>query len=181
MGKSYRAKIGPAIQIRVELNIDQDEGESPLRSGVKQAQTTAADLLSGCESFPLSRCCSAIINGLLNQVPLVLAGSAMVSRCFDDCGEGAEMEYHPFWFGVRLELVCPLCCITSVKMGVINWPTDHIENVKARIDRESLSCPHCKAPFAHEAEVDVAIVPGTPEYLRTLGFQIPVVPLALSR
>ena len=91
------------------------------------------------------------------------------------------MEFHPFWFGVRLEFECSLCCITSVKMRVINWPTDHIENVKARINRKSLSCPHRKAPFPHEAEVDVAIVPGTPEYLRTLGFQVPAVPLALSR
>lgn len=85
------------------------------------------------------------------------------------------MEYHPFWFGVRLEFVCSLCCITSVKMGIINWPSDDIEKVKSRIDRKSVSCVHCKAALGHGTSVDVAIVPGTPEYLETIGFQIPAV------
>ncbi len=92
-----------------------------------------------------------------------------------------EKRFDPYWFGVKLEYVCSLCCITSVEMAVINSPTNDLEKVKARIHRESLSCQHCKAPLGHGTEVDVKMVAGTPEYLKSLGFQIPTVPLSPRR
>jgi len=91
------------------------------------------------------------------------------------------MTFHPHWFGVKLEYVCSLCCITSVEMAVINSKTEDLDKIKSRIDRESLSCQHCKAPLGHGTEVDVKIVNGTPEYLKSLGFQIPIIPLSQRR
>lgn len=33
------------------------------------------------------------------------------------------MEFHSFWFGVRLEFECSLCRITS-EVGIMNSPID---------------------------------------------------------
>lgn len=85
-------------------------------------------------------------------------------------------SFHPYWFGVKLEYVCSLCCITSVNRGVMNAPTNDVEIIKRKIDRESLLCLHCGAPLGHGTEVDANIVGGTPEYLRGLGFEIPTEP-----
>ena len=90
-------------------------------------------------------------------------------------------RFHQFWFGVKLEYVCSLCCITSVDKLVLNSTTPDIEKIKAKIESQSLSCLHCAAPLGHETDVDVQIVSGIPEYLRSLGFQIPTVPISSGR
>lgn len=81
--------------------------------------------------------------------------------------------FHQHWFGVKLEFVCSLCCITSVEQSVINSTTEDIEKIKAKIAAESLTCLHCHAPLGHGTDVDVVITPGTPEYLESQGFVIP--------
>lgn len=81
--------------------------------------------------------------------------------------------FHQHWFGVKLEFVCSLCCITSVERAVINSTTADIEKIKAKIETESLTCLHCHAPLGRGTDVDVSIVPGTPEYLKSQGFVIP--------
>ena len=81
--------------------------------------------------------------------------------------------FHPYWFGVKLEFVCSLCCITSVERDVVNSTTEDIEKIKAKINAQSLMCLHCGAPLGHGTDVDVAILPGTPEYLQSQGFVIP--------
>lgn len=86
--------------------------------------------------------------------------------------------FHPYWFGVKLEYVCSLCCITSVERLLVNSPTEDHEKIRARIERESLSCLHCEAPLGHGTDVDIGILAGTPEYLKSLGFQIPDAPLS---
>jgi hypothetical protein len=82
---------------------------------------------------------------------------------------------HPYWFGVQLEYVCSVCGKASLDLGVINSPTDDIETVRSRIDVEFLSCHSCKAPIRHGIGVDARIVPGTPEFLKNLGFPVPSV------
>lgn len=86
------------------------------------------------------------------------------------------MEFHSFWFGVRLEFECSLCRITS-EVGIMNSPIDDTKKGESWDQSRVPFMPHCKAPLGHGTEVDVATVPGTSEYLKTIGFQIPTVPL----
>jgi hypothetical protein len=81
--------------------------------------------------------------------------------------------FHPYWFGVKLEYVCSLCCITSVEMHLVNSTTDDLGKIRARIEQESLSCQHCGAPLGRGTEVDLGLLAGTLEYLQSVGFQIP--------
>jgi hypothetical protein len=80
---------------------------------------------------------------------------------------------HQYWYGLEWQFVCSLCCITSVEKAVINSTTNDTDKIKASINRQSLTCLHCSAPLGHGTDVDVKIVPGTPEYLQSLGFALP--------
>jgi hypothetical protein len=78
---------------------------------------------------------------------------------------------HPYWFGVKWEFVCNLCCLTTIEKQIINSTTDDIGKLQTSINRQSLVCPNCEVPIARETEVDVRIIPGSKEYLASLGYR----------
>ena len=80
---------------------------------------------------------------------------------------------HPYWFGVKREYVCSLCCITSVQMLLVNSTTQDHSVILEKLKAGSLSCLHCSAPIGPDTDVDVGLLEGTPEYLKSLGFQFP--------
>ncbi len=81
--------------------------------------------------------------------------------------------YKKFWFGVKVEFVCFSCCITSIVKDVMNSTTEELATLQKAIASTPQKCQHCQTPLADGAEVDVQIVPGTPESLKNLGFPVP--------
>jgi hypothetical protein len=83
---------------------------------------------------------------------------------------------HPYWFGVKVELVCMACCITSIEKNAVNSNTDDMAKIKAKIESQPLRCLHCGEPLQDGVEVDLQIVADTRESLFRQGFAVPEMP-----
>jgi len=82
--------------------------------------------------------------------------------------------YHPYWFGVKVEFMCEKCGVTSIWRDVINSSTEDFDKLQSTIDSQHQRCRYCEGELQDGADVDIQIVPGTPEYLRGLEFPVPV-------
>jgi hypothetical protein len=81
--------------------------------------------------------------------------------------------YHLYWFGAKVEFMCTKCCVTSVWRDAVNSTTEDFSKLKAKIVSQPQHCQYCKTELEDGQDVDIQIVPGTPEYLRGLGFVLP--------
>jgi hypothetical protein len=80
---------------------------------------------------------------------------------------------HQYWFGVKVEFMCPSCCVTSIERDTLNSTTNDFFKLKSAIDRQIRRCQYCAVVLPDGTDVDVQIVPGTLESLIAQGFQDP--------
>jgi hypothetical protein len=78
-----------------------------------------------------------------------------------------------YWYGVKCEYVCNLCCITTIDLAAMHSSTRDMNLLKTCVDRQSLKCHYCDIPIAIGTDIDVNIVSGTLEQLRSEGYPVP--------
>jgi hypothetical protein len=76
-----------------------------------------------------------------------------------------------YWFGASFAFTCPNCKRLSSEKLLIDSPTDDQGAISQRLTRETLTCQLCQATLLAGVDVQVEVLPGSIEYLKSQGFR----------